>query len=66
MRWNEEHELLPIIFSDDLPECPDCEEPWCPKHEQHYYDCACLGLDEAIELGYEIVEIDGRLFASKR
>lgn len=66
MRWNHEQELLPIIFADDLPECLHCGEPWCPKHKQHYYDCECLGLDEAVELGLEIVEIDGRLFASKR
>jgi len=32
-----------IVYASDLPLCPDCEEPWCPKHEMHYADCPCKG-----------------------
>lgn len=32
-----------IVFADDLPPCPDCEEPFCEKHNMHYADCPCLG-----------------------
>lgn len=23
--------------------CPDCEEPWCTRHEMHYAECDCPG-----------------------
>jgi len=57
--------LIPIVFADDLPLCECCEEPWCPEHADHYADCGCLGPSEAVEQGYVLVEIDGKLFAAK-
>jgi hypothetical protein len=52
-----------LVFADTLPECADCGEAWCPKHEEHYYDCACVGPHNAADLGYDVQEIDGKFYA---
>jgi len=33
----------PVVFAADLPKCDCCEDAWCPKHNQHFADCPCLG-----------------------
>jgi hypothetical protein len=35
-----------VVFASELPECPDCGEPYCKKHKQHYGDCECIGPTE--------------------
>lgn len=35
-----------VVFASQLPECPDCGEPYCKKHKQHYSDCECIGPTE--------------------
>lgn len=35
-----------VVFAADLEECEDCGEPWCKKHQQHYWECECLGPTE--------------------
>lgn len=32
-----------IVPAFILPDCPDCEEPYCPKHDMHYAECPCKG-----------------------
>jgi hypothetical protein len=55
---------VPIVFADELDDCPDCGEKWCPKCSAHYADCDCPGPFNAEELGYRIVEDErGRLWA---
>jgi hypothetical protein len=51
-----------IRFAADCKACPDCEEPWCDIHQQHYFECPCVGPDDAEERGYEITEINGTLY----
>ncbi len=29
---------------DDIEPCPDCEEPWCDIHTDHFADCPCRGI----------------------
>jgi hypothetical protein len=57
---------VPIVWADDLPECPDCGEKWCPVCQAHYADCSCVGPGNAEELGFEIEEDEeGNLWATK-
>jgi hypothetical protein len=53
---------IPIVSAEDLPDCPDCEDKWCPTCEAHYADCDCIG-----PMNAEDIEIDeeGRLWATK-
>lgn len=32
-----------IVFASDCPPCEMCGEPWCEKHEMHYWECPCKG-----------------------
>jgi len=32
-----------VKMAFDCIECPDCGEPWCEEHEDHYADCPCIG-----------------------
>lgn len=52
-----------LVFADTLPACQKCGEPWCPKHKTHYYDCPCVGPHNADDLGYEVMEINGKFYA---
>lgn len=36
-------EVVKLTYASDLPLCEGCGEPWCPKCECHYADCACPG-----------------------
>lgn len=39
-----------LVAADDCEPCPDgCDEPFCARHQQHFHECACLGVmqDEA-------------------
>ena len=56
----------PIVCASDCIACPDCGEAYCKKHRMHYADCPCIGPHNAEELGYEVVEIKGNLYAEKR
>ncbi len=53
------HGFEPVVFSDELPRCPDCGEPWGPEHNEHYAGCSCLGptQDEV-----EYIEVGGRWY----
>lgn len=55
---------VPIVCASELPPCECCGEPWCPIHEKHYADCACIGPHNAEDLGYTLVETDGKLYAA--
>lgn len=56
--------LVPVVFAYDLGDCPDCGEPWCDIHDQHYFACPCVGPHQDDE--YDYVERDGKLFAKKK
>ena len=32
-------------------------------YETHYYDCPCVGPHNAEDLGYEVMEINGKFYA---
>ena len=57
-------ELKPVVFADDLEDCPDCGEKWCSKHRKHFFACACVGPMQDDE--YEYVEKEGRMYAKPR
>ena len=59
-------ERVPIVCASDCPPCPCCgDEPYCEKHQMHYADCDCVGPHNAEELGYEVVEENGKLWGVK-
>jgi len=35
-----------IVYAMDCICCPDCNEPFCEKHELHYFECDCIGPTE--------------------
>lgn len=59
-------ERVPIVCAVDCIECPDCGEPYCELHEKRYWECDCVGPHNADELGYDVVEEDGKLWGVKR
>ena len=59
-------EKIPIVFASECESCDCCEEPWCLKHQQHYADCGCVGPHNAEELGYTLIEENGRLYGIKK
>jgi hypothetical protein len=52
-----------IRFADDCIPCPDCGEPYCTIHNEHYADCECIGPTED-DVIYK--RIDGYLFGAKK
>lgn len=52
-----------VVFADELPDCEDCGEKWCPKHGAHYADCPCIGPTQD-DVVYK--EVKGRLYARPR
>ena len=50
----------PVVFAFDMLECDCCEEPFCPEHNMHYWECHCYGPTQD-DLEYE--EINGVLMA---
>ena len=57
---------ISIVCAADCSPCPDCGEPFCKKHKKHYADCECVGPHNADELGYDVIEEDGKLVGVKR
>ena len=55
-----------IVCADELPPCPDCGEPWCPIHQEHYADCKCIGPSNADDEGYDVIEENGVLYGVRR
>ena len=53
-----------VVYADDLPNCLDCGEPYCKKHDMHYADCPCIGPTED-ESEVEYKEINGNLYARR-
>ena len=52
-----------VVFAADLPLCECCqEEAYCPKHQKHFADCACIGPTQD---GYEYKDQGGVLRARK-
>jgi hypothetical protein len=52
-----------VKCAGDCIPCPDCGEPYCAEHEEHYADCACIGptQDEATYKtidGYDFATLD--------
>lgn len=35
-----------VKYAHKCSACPDCGEPFCDEHEQHYFECPCIGPDE--------------------
>jgi hypothetical protein len=35
-----------VVEAQDLPACPCCGEPFCPRHKKHYGECDCIGPTE--------------------
>lgn len=58
----EAHYLTPLVRASDCIPCLGCRDPWCEKHGLHYYECDCIGPDEAEEHGLVVIEIDGQLY----
>jgi len=50
-----------VKLAIDCIECPDCGEPYCEEHQDHYGDCACIGPTQD-EAHYKTV--DGYEFAT--
>ena len=50
-----------VVYAHDLPMCCCCGEPFCGKHDKHYFECDCIGptQDEAT-----YITIDGYSFAT--
>jgi len=52
-----------VKYASDCEPCPDCGEPYCNDHAQHYAECDCIGptMDDAtykrIE-GYEFATLE--------
>ena len=57
---------VPVVCASDLPDCECCGEKWCSTHNEHYADCACVGPHNAEELGYDVIEVKGKLYGVKR
>lgn len=51
----------PVSFAGDMIECDECDELFCPEHNQHYSECKCYGPHSDDELEYK--EIGDTLFA---
>ena len=51
-----------VMLAADLPQCPDCGEPYCTHHEKHYADCECIGPTED---GVEYRDISGLLVGKR-
>jgi hypothetical protein len=54
---------IPIVFSEDLPACDCCGEPFCPTHGKHFADCPCLGPTSQELWDMHLVEAEGKLWA---
>lgn len=50
-----------VRYAGDMDECPDCDEPYCHYHQEHFADCECLGPTE--EATYKT--INGVAFGSR-
>ena len=51
-----------VRYAGDMEECPDCEEPFCSHHKEHFADCECLGpTEEATYKTIHGVEFGSRL-----
>ena len=59
-------ERVRIVCAADCKPCPDCGEPFCVVCQQHYADCACVGPGNADELGYDVIEENGKLYGIKK
>lgn len=35
-----------VMAAIEMEECPQCGEPYCYRHDEHYGDCACVGPHE--------------------
>jgi hypothetical protein len=53
-----------VVFADDLCRCNGCDEPWCEKHQCHFFACECIGPDEDDEFDY--LEVDGVMYAKRK
>jgi hypothetical protein len=51
-----------VLSAADMALCPDCGEPFCPKHREHYADCDCIGPTED---DVTTKEVDGILFGTR-
>ena len=49
---------IPVVYAHDMVPCGCCAEPFCLKHDMHYWECDCLGPAEAQDYGMEIVVVD--------
>lgn len=52
-----------VLLAAECPECPDCGEPVCKKHGQHYACCPCPGPTED-DLEYKVV--NGVMYAIEK
>jgi hypothetical protein len=53
-----------VVYAFDCIPCPDCGEPYCEKHGEHYADCECIGpmMDDCADY----TTVDGYEFARLR
>lgn len=52
-----------VVFADELPRCECCGDAWCPKHEMHFSECACIGpTEDDVEYKEKHGELYGRRF----
>lgn len=59
-------ERIRLVCAADCSPCTDCGEPFCVVCQKHYADCACVGPGNADELGYDVIEENGRLYGVKK
>ena len=58
----EKHTYYEVVYAEDLPLCPDCLDPWCPKCKLHYCDCHCIGPTED---NVDYIEWQGKLYGRR-
>jgi len=51
-----------VMAAADMVECALCGEPYCPEHNDHYVDCACVGPTED---GVTVKNVGGVLFGTR-
>lgn len=53
------------MSSEDIPLCPECDEPWCEACDMHYADCECVPQERtARDVLNELSEYYGELLVA--
>ena len=39
----QDNEWIKVVYASELPSCEICEEKWCKKCNEHFFECECPG-----------------------